>query len=368
MSITNKYQNSGSELGINLNKGYFYDVTPQVKNITNMDLLYSNRLFDDKLSIDVDPNNQEIFHINDATIPQTMMDNFLGKDGFDNDGLFYRYHFKTRGKDVFQNIMSCGWTFETVMNFDNKPTGPFSVFYYLGVGFEKELVDGVLVDTSRNYLMDYLHNNIAFGFDENRSIVIKSARYTEECYGCEDNDENYSSTDCGGDNSVSVTTGSLVTGSTLYEHSFNKPVCTDDESNFLVTVKFERDSSIINNMCTSLGTKFIETESERMGTLKIYVNGLLYGTINNFEDIVTRKANLPVHEFVQGWGFSDNFFISEDFNMFGHFDGLQPRGRFHGNPLSLQEIRHNYDLLKEEYQIEDCYKVGCGPTFPLRTL
>ena len=220
MSITNKYQNSGSELGINLNKGYFYDITPHVKNLSNMNLLYSTSLYDDKLSIDVNPNTKEIYHIGDTTIPQSMMNNFLGKDGFDNNGLFYRYHFKTPGKNVFQNIMSCGWTFETVMNFNNTPTGPFSVFYYLGVGFEKELVNGELVDTSREYEMDYLHNNIAFGFDENRSIVVRSARYTEECYGCEPQDEAYATTDCDTDKTVSTSTGQLVTGSTLFEHSF----------------------------------------------------------------------------------------------------------------------------------------------------
>ena len=368
MSITNKYQNSGSELGINLNKGYFYDITPHVKNLSNMNLLYSTSLYDDKLSVDVNPNTKEIYHINDTTIPQSMMDNFLGKDGFSNNGLFYRYHFKTPGKHLFQNIMPCGWTFETVLNFNNVPTGPFSVFYYLGVGFEKELVNGELIDTSRNYPMDYLHNNIAFGFDENKSIVIRSARYTEECYGCEAQDEVYSTNACDEDSSVPVTVGSLVTGSTLFEHSFDKGVCADDNSNFVVTVKFERDASIINNMCTSLGTKFIESESERMGTLKVYVNGLLYGVLHNFEDIVTRKASLPVHEFVQGWGFSDNFFISEDYNMFGHFDGLQPRGRFHGTPLSLEEIRHNYEMLKECYDITDCFELGCGPSFPERVI
>ena len=88
-------------------------------------------------------------------------------------------------------------------------------------------------------------------------------------------------------------------------------------------------------MCTELGTKFVESESERIGTLKVYVNGLLYGSIYGFEDIVTRRASLPVNEFVQGWGFSDNFFISEDYNMFGTFEGKQPRCRFHSNPLSL---------------------------------
>lgn len=363
MSITNKYQNSGSELGVNLNKGYFYDVTPHVKNLNNMNLLYSESLYDDKLAIDVNPNRQEIYHISDTTIPQHMMENFLGKDGFDNAGRFYRYHFKTPGKQVFQNIMPCGWTFETVLNFNNIPTGEFDVFYYLGVGFEKEEVDGVMVDTSQEYFMDYLHNNIAFGFDENRSIVIRSARYTEECYGCEQEEETYATTDCDTDKTVGVVKGEHVTGSTLFEHSFDKPVCADDGSNFIVTVKFERDSSIINNMCTSLGTKFIETESERMGTLKVYVNGLLYGALYNFEDIVTRKAALPVHEFVQGWGFSDNFAISHDYNMFGHFDGFQERGRFHSHPLSLEQIRHNYEILKGQYKVKDCYVLGCGPTF-----
>lgn len=65
MSITNKYQNSDSQLGINLNRGYFYDVTPQVKNIKNMDLLYSTTLFDTNLSIDVNPNEREINYITD---------------------------------------------------------------------------------------------------------------------------------------------------------------------------------------------------------------------------------------------------------------------------------------------------------------
>jgi hypothetical protein len=367
MSISNKYQNLSSKLGISLNKGYTYDLTPSVKKTNSMDLFYSKDLYNDKLSIDVDPNNREVLYISDKSIPQSMTSNFLGKFGFDN-GLYYRYNFKSPGKSIFNNIMSEGWTVETILNFNNTPTSDFSVFYYLGVNFELEEIDGQLVDTSRNYPLDFLHNNLAFAFDKNKSIIVRSARYTEECYGCEETAEVYATADCGNESSVTTNSGTLVTGSTQYEHAFNKPVCSDDESDFLITIKFERGNNILNNMCTELGTKFIESESERLGTLKIYINGLLYGTIENFEDIITRKADIPVHEFMQGWGFSDNFDIFTDYDMMGFFSGKQPRGRFHGSPLTLEEIRHNYEILKECYNITDCHTPGCGPNFPLREI
>jgi len=347
MSITNKYHNSGSQLGLKLNRGYFYDVTPQVKNITNMDLLYSTSLVNNHLSVDVNPNNKELIYLSDSSL-EPLTTNILGEFGYDN-GKFFRYKFRRPGKSLFDNILPNGWSIETVLNFNNIPTGPLSVFYYLGaahIGLRDVYEDGVLVeDNSETHKTDYLHNNLVFAFDENKSIVVRSVRYMEECYDCN---------------------GEPTKGEYVFEHKFNKPVCSNDESDFLVTIVFERDGNILQGMCSALDTKFIESTSERMGTLKIYVNGLLYGSISEYEDIITRitKNTPPVIDFVQGWGFSDDYRLSDDYNMVGIFEGLQPRGRFHSEPLEIMEIRHNYGILKTEYGINDCISEGCRPNFP----
>ena len=346
MSITNKYQNSDSQLGINLNRGYFYDVTPQVKNIKNMDLLYSTTLFDTNLSIDVNPNDREINYISDPSL-MDLTTNIVGKSINDN-GKFFRYKFRRPGRSIFDNILNEGWTAETALNFDSETSSGFDVFYYLGVahaGLDDVYEDGVLVeDNSEKHKEDYLHNNLAFAFDENRSIVVRSVRYMEECYDCGENP---------------------TKGEYVFEHKFNKPICTDDISNFAVTIVFERDGNIVQGMCKELNTKFIESVSERMGTLKIYVNGLLYGSIKDFEDIITRKTinTPPVIDFVQGWGFSDDYRLSDDYNMVGTFEGHQLRGRFHTKPLEIHELRHNYKLLRDQYNITDCFSIGCGPNF-----
>ena len=363
MSITNKYNESNYRLETSLNRGYFYDLTPTVKKIEKMELLYSKNLFDKHLSVDVNPNSKEVYYISDKTINSTnMLTNILGENNYDN-GLFYRYEFKNPGKMLFNNILKDGWTFETVLNFNNTQPTDFDVFYYLGVvkaGKDDELdSDGNLIDNSKVDLHNFLHNNIAFGFDEQRRIVIRSARYFEECYGCSENEQ---SVPGDVDDVFTVNEGQLVTGSTLYEHTFNKPVCADEESDFMVSVVFQRGGDIIGNSCTSLGTKFVENINERMGTLRVYVNGLLYGVIYDFEDIITRIANNPdteINDFVQGWGFSDDYRLSEDFTIKGEFIGQLKRGRFHTKPFSIGEIRHNYDILKECYNIEDCVGKDC---------
>ena len=85
MSITNKYNESNYRLGTSLNRGYFYDLTPTVKKIEKMELLYSKNLFDKHLSVDVNPNSKEVYYISDKTINSTnMLTNILGENDYNN--------------------------------------------------------------------------------------------------------------------------------------------------------------------------------------------------------------------------------------------------------------------------------------------
>jgi len=159
-----------------------------------------------------------------------------------------------------------------------------------------------------------------------------------------------------------------------------------------------------------LNEKWLIDKIYRNGRLKIYVNGKLFHTIENFEEIIPRgldtdkekqvgvpfniswgggtqglRENLTFSSTTQPYGpyiqDPENFPINDlsgttfsglktniliEQNFAGTFDGAISQFRMYVNPLSAPEVKHNFNLLKNTFRMfnpdcPDCSTSVCLP-------
>jgi len=170
----------------------------------------------------------------------------------------------------------------------------------------------------------------------------------------------------------------------------------------LITVPYTNINGVTPQKITlvELNEKWLQEKEYRMGRLKIYVNGKLFDTIENFEEIIPRALNTDKERqvgvpFNVSWGggtqglrenlvFSsttlpdgpyqqdpelfpindltgttfngmDNHILIEQ-NFAGTFEGGISQFRMYVTPLSAPEIKHNFNLLKNTFKMfnPDC--------------
>jgi hypothetical protein len=186
---------------------------------------------------------------------------------------------------------------------------------------------------------------------------------------------------------------------TLYNNSLSLvvPPVTQEQTNPPTT-------EVVN-----ITDKWIQEKNYRLGTFRIYINGRVFMQIEDFEEIIPRPLNtfkekqigVPFNISLGGGtqGLHDNLTFSggcpENINEIVYqqdpeclttydlqntiYDGLETEIRleeiFGGNfigdissfrmyvePLDASEIRHNFKLLKDRYQLLDPNCVDCNPT------
>ena len=297
-------------------------------------------------------------------------------------------------------------------------------------------------------LYDSMSNNISFklcGDPKNPGIGIKVLKFTGDC----------------------ITTGTTITGQTfvtgytiqewcsppIYSYCENiNPEFLNLEHWFLLDVVWERYSyldncdlwyrgglgditktepleSLANNSVelikppytnglkielsvdiVNLNYSWIEDKKFRDGRLKIYVNGKLHYTIEDFEEVIPRALNtdkekqlgvpfniswgggtqglhenltfssctLPYSDYIQDpecfptsilsgtslSGLTTNILLEKEFG--GTFEGGISQFRMYVEPINASEIRHNFNLLKEKFRMfnpfcPDCDIVVCEP-------
>jgi hypothetical protein len=157
-----------------------------------------------------------------------------------------------------------------------------------------------------------------------------------------------------------------------------------------------------------LNQKWLDEKFERNGRLKIYVNGKLFDTIENFEEVIPRGLNTDKEKqvgvpFNISWGggtqglrenltfsscteLEDNYIqdpeslpindlsgttlsglntnILIEQNFAGTFEGGISQFRMYIEPLSSDEVKHNFEILKEQFFLfnpdcPDCRTEGC---------
>jgi hypothetical protein len=151
-----------------------------------------------------------------------------------------------------------------------------------------------------------------------------------------------------------------------------------------------------------INRKWLDEANKRMGTLKIYINGFQFMVIEDFEEIIPRELNTQKEKqigvpFNISWGggsfglreslmfsgcpvsgetyvqqpnlmsettlegglFSSSTIVEETFG--GTFMGGISQFRMYVEPLDFTQIRHNYNILKDDYDLYDRWCSNCYP-------
>jgi len=161
----------------------------------------------------------------------------------------------------------------------------------------------------------------------------------------------------------------------------------------------------------NLNERWLIERDERLGSLKIFVNGKLFYVINGFEEVIPRGLNTEKEKqigvpFNMSWGggtqglresltfsgcptsLTGNTYIQDPESMpnqtlsgtslsalttnilieptfGGSFDGAISQFRMYVEPLSYPEILHNFDILKNQFELFDfrCPNCPTGLTY-----
>lgn len=245
-----------------------------------------------------------------------------------------------------------GWTLDFIFNREGLEWSNGSIFYYFGVRGDDNP-------------MNYGDNNLSFGFTEDGRIKWSSIHYTGYC--------------------------ETVSGYTedFYVASGQTPqLCVSDSTkDFNITITFKRNyrldgcdleneggwndlitgKTIISDIQSSLtggtvtyetkeilNTNWNESRNKRLGTLKVYLNGVRIYKIKNWEEIV--PSSRGVQPFIQSWGGGTGL-------MGGIHDGITEFNlksvKYYEEPLDFLHIKHNFITRLNEYDFEICGSEKC---------
>jgi len=232
-----------------------------------------------------------------------------------------------------------GWSIDIVFNTNNNIWVDNSIFYYWGIS-------GATGST------EYLDNNLSFSFTSDNKIKWKTYKYIDE------NTQKIFS-----DKTESICSG----------------ITTDD---FNITITFERNKelnecellnyggindSIINKTVINqysvltgdteiyeytydLGYKWQKEKYNRLGTLKIYINGKPFYKLKNWEEIVPCKRNTE-NNIIQTWG-TGTTGCEDIHNGFCNFELKEIN--YYEEPLTFVEINKLFNLKSDNYNFNFC--------------
>lgn len=240
-----------------------------------------------------------------------------------------------------------GWTLEFVFNRDNLPWISGGTFYYFGV-------------TGNDDPKIYADNNLSFGFTEDGRIKWSAIHYSGWCQ-----------TNSGYTESYYITSGQT------------EPLCTTGiTKDFAVSIVFDRkyrftDCDVeneggINDMITgmtlvnsaldvmsgatadyliveTLNKKWYNERHNRLGTLKIYLNGSPIYKLEDWEEVIPSFRTFDSLEQIFGMGTP---------LMGGIHDGvccfIIKSAKYYIQPLDFVHIKYNFELLLNIFDIFIC--------------
>jgi hypothetical protein len=178
----------------------------------------------------------------------------------------------------------------------------------------------------------------------------------------------------------------------------------------LIAPPYTRGEEALQVELINLNEKWLIDGDNRLGRLKIYINGKIFYTIENFEEIIPRalntdkekqvgvpfniswgggtqglRENLTFSSITQPYGpyiqdpecfpnndlsgttlsgLNTNILIEQNFA--GTFEGAISQFRMYVTPLSAPEVKHNFGLLKNQFMMfnpdcPDCSTIVCAP-------
>ena len=142
---------------------------------------------------------------------------------------------------------------------------------------------------------------------------------------------------------------------------------------------------------TKLNKKWLDKIDNRLGVLKIYINGFLFLVIEDFEEIIPRELNTnkekqigvpfnisfgggsiglkehliftssdnPNGPYMQYGDVLNNPSLSIESNFAGSFMGGVSQFRMYSEPLDSSQTQHNFRVLKEKYDLFDFWCPNC---------
>lgn len=319
-NILNYY---GTKLDIRIDNSEYYDY-----EIANNNIDYSTDILDVSTPIIYSTLLFDSWDCYNALIDEKIPIEFLINTGITTDNCNF----------TIQRRTEKGWTIDLVFNKNNSDWVDNSTFYYWGI---KDEINP----------LNYIDNNLSFGFTSDGTIMWKSYRYSGYC----ELPSGY------------TTKYYISSGETL-------PLCSNGTSNdFNITITFERnlyltDCELLNNggqndlitgwtvtnalavietgatetisIYEDLNKKWVKARNERLGTLKIYHNGNVIYKLENWEEIIpsNRRSNNPI---VQIWG--EGTTGSNDLHL-GSCNFLIKDIKYYEEPLDFLHIRHNYNI------------------------
>jgi hypothetical protein len=326
MRSTNINKGSEGSFDLVIDGSSLYDLTIDYNlNDINMNSIYNKTLSDHCLMVDANVATKTFNYIRQvedyddvaSLVPTTDVP----------PANYFQYQYATSGYTMFEDRMEQGWTAEFITNFATTgQTAPLQdILFYMG---KTQNLSGQTSSFTDNNFVVVLSNG---------RIVVKQIKYRRDCE-CED------ATDVP-ESLVYKTNLTLPTGSTLHH---------------LVLV-FQRDLKLTgedliykgNNIScdTFPNNHWYDGLKYRMGTLKIYLDGLLREVLT-IEEPIFRKTPEALPQ-VQGWALGDEsiYPLSVDFGVAGSYTGSLVRGRYYSCPLRGDEIRINFELFAEEYNM-----------------
>jgi hypothetical protein len=240
-----------------------------------------------------------------------------------------------------------GWTIDFVFNREGLGWSGGSIFYYIGVRGDDNLEN-------------YADNNLSFGFTTDGRIKWSSVNYSGFCQ-----------------------TNSGYTEIYYVRSGQTGPLCvTDPTRDFNITITFDRYKRltdcnlendggwndlivdrILNNNPLSvmsgatpdysypeiLNKKWANERKNRLGILKIYLNGKPIAKIKDFEEMV--PSNRGVQPFIQSWGGGTPL-------MMGLHEGVSKFNiktiKYYDEPLDFVHVNHNFITRLNHFDFEIC--------------
>jgi hypothetical protein len=319
-----KNTNKISGFDVVLDGSVLYDLTLD-DDINNIDMrsIYDKSLISEGLVVDVNLTTQSFMYLRNM---EHYSDVHLLPFSDDPTYKQMRYPYYTPTYRLYADRMHRGWTLEFLTDFNRAATRTNNILYYTGKIMNLSGQTDQLAD-----------NNFAI-MVEGDSLVFKQVKNQKTC-------------DCD--------TATNEVAPRVWTTQFVLPTGTTKHH---LVVSFERNIKLTpqqllyegaNLDCTNFpNNHWYDGVPYRMGKVKIYLDGVLRQTLEDFEEPLLR-ATADVVDFMQGWGVGDEseYPVSVDYGLDGYFSGTLYRGRFYDRPLLFPEVKTNFDAFDDLFDL-----------------
>jgi hypothetical protein len=241
-----------------------------------------------------------------------------------------------------------GWTLDFIFNRENIAWSGGSTFYYWGI-------------TNETDPLNYLDNNLSFSFTDDGRVKWEKYHFSGYCHTTSGYTEtSYIATGqtnilCSGGTSADFNITITFTRNNTYENCFiyNEGGSNDYITGWTVTNPIDTITGATEEyeIIEVLNKRWAKERNKRLGTLKIYLNGVKIYKIDNWEEIIP-SARSSGNTISQIWGggtsgVTDLHTGTTLFNL--------KQVKYFEKPLNYLNIKHHYLVTnKVNYNIVEC--------------